>query len=145
MVKISSSCLLFLFHHLFGFRWCCPASIETKRMVPEECYSARAFSRAWALGLSPQLASAHSQSALQWNLFMPLRKKLNLKACLLLFFLPWLHHKREQEQWRHWVVASPRLRCTAETHSIIKRACRLWSDLLKMTHIVNIAFPAASR
>lgn len=61
------------------------------------------------------------------------------------FFLPWLHHKREQEQWRHWVVASSRLRCTAETHSIIKRACRLWSDLLKMTHIVNIAFPAASR
>lgn len=40
----------------------------------------------WAFGLAPQPAAAHTQSALQWNLFMPLEKKWNLKARLLLFF-----------------------------------------------------------
>lgn len=42
------------------------------------------------------------------------------------------------------LLRDPRLRCTAEMHSITRRACRLWPDLLQLTHIANIAFPAVS-
>lgn len=36
------------------------------------------------------------------------------------------------------------LRCTAEMHSDITRAWRLWSNLPQMIHIVSITDPAAS-
>lgn len=149
LIKINLSCLLssaFYSIASVGIGWWCPASIERKRTVPEECYSARAFSRAWAFWPQSTTCIGAQSICTSMKSFHAIKEEIKSESPLATFFpLPWLHHKRGEEQWRHWVVASSRLRCTAEMHSIIRRACRLWSDPLRMTHIVNIAFLAASR
>ena len=100
-----------------GLLWRCPASMKnigTSWRWNDAAQSGH-FRGHRAFGLAPQPTAAHTQSALQWNLFMPLEKKWNLKGrSLLFFFFPWLHHKRRAGTMEALGCCGSRLRRTAE-------------------------------
>lgn len=136
--ETSPSCVLLwkcmsnqsLWGHLLCISLCCYDAAQLQRRTPvcfwNDTVEPGHFRGHCAFGLAPQPAAVHSQSALQWNLFMPLEKKW-------FFFFPWLHHKGGQEQWKHWVAAALNwdvlLKCTAllRGHAACCRVFSEWS------------------
>lgn len=104
---------------------------------------ARAFLRAMSF-----LASLHNSGTqsicTSMKSFHAIRKETKSKGPLATFFFLTASQRRAGTM-EALGCCSPRLRRTAETHSIIMRACRLWPNLLRMIHIVSITDPAASR
>lgn len=143
-VKVAS--LLSSFMHLSGLLWRCPASMKNISVLLEWCCPARAFSRALSFWPRSTTRSGTHSICTSMKSFHAIRKEIKSEGLLAtFFFFPPTASQRRAGTMEALGCCSPRLRRTAETHSIIMRACRLWSNLLRMIHIVSITDPAASR
>lgn len=138
--------LLSSFMHLFGLLWDCSASMKNISPVLEWCSPAGAFSRALSFWPRSTTRSGTHSICTSMKSFHAIRKEMKSEGPLAtFFFFSRLHHKRRAGTMEALGCCSSRLRHTAETHGIIMRTCRLWSNLLRMIHIVSIADPAASQ
>ena len=128
------------FSHLICISFCCYDAAQLQWRTSVWCWNdttePRHFCWHTAFGLSPQHTAVYSQSALQWNLFMPIEKKW--------FFFFLTASQRRAGTMEAFGCCSLRLRHTAEMDSIIMRAYQLWSSRLRMVQIVCITGPAAS-
>lgn len=142
-VKLAS--LLSSSMHLSGLLWRCPVSMKNISLVLERCCPARAFSRALSFWPRSTTRGGTHSICTSMKSFHAIRKEMKSECPLATFFPPLTASQRRAGTMEALGCCSPRLRRTAETHSIIRRACRLWSNLLRMIHIVSITDPAASR
>lgn len=139
-VKVASS-----FMHLSGLLWRYTASMKNIILVLEWCCPARAFSRALSFWPRSTTHSGAHSICTSMKSFHDIRKEIKSEGPLDTFFFPLAASQRRAGTMEALGCCRPRLRCTAETHSIIMRACRLWPSLHRMIHIVSITDPAAFR